>query len=397
MPLYSYEAVDRDGKKVAAKLDAVDESAVKEQLSEQGLVPLGIKEAGHKASLHLKRVTRKDLLAFTQELGNLLESGLPVDRALYVLSVHSEKENLRKILRQVYIDIQRGQSLSQALSRHDVFPRLYINMIRAGEVGGVLEVSIKRLAGFIETTVEFQEEITSALVYPVLLTAVGGLAVAVLMFFVIPRFAEVLQGMGQALPTPTLVLLSITKIFTTYWWLLAGGTAAAVVLFRSYAATSEGRQFMDGLKLKVPGLRGLNMKLIIARFARTLGTLLQSGVPILESVRVSRDVVDNEIISVKLKKLEEGISKGRGVAGPLQESGVFPPIVSQMIAVGEEAGRLEQTFLSVAERFEGESKSAIKRAVSLIEPALILIMGVIVGFVVISMLIAVFSINEIPL
>jgi general secretion pathway protein F len=397
MPLYSYEAAQKDGRKLKATLEAPDESSLKAELQKQGLIPLSIKTVERRKPFVLQRITKKDLLTFTQELGNLLEAGLPIDRALFVLSEYSEKESMRSVIRQVYIDIQRGQSLSQAMSKHRVFPRLYVNMIRAGEVGGILETVIRRLSAFLETTVAFKEELTSALIYPLLLTVVGGLAVAVLMIYVVPKFAEIFEGMGQTLPLPTMMLMSISDWFVSYWWLGAGVIAAAVALIKSYSKTAEGRAFVDGLKLKIPVIRGLHLKLVIARFARTLGTLLQSGVPILDALRVSREVVGNEIIADKLREVEEGVKKGRGVSVPLRESRVFPPIVGHMIAVGEEAGRLEETFLMVAERFEMESKSLIKRTVSLLEPAMILLMGLIVGFIVISMLIAVFSINEIPI
>ncbi len=343
------------------------------------------------------RVTSKDLLTFTQELGNLLDSGLPIDRALYVLSEHSEKKALRAIIREVYVDIQKGNSLSYAMGKHKIFPRVYVNMIKAGETGGILETVIKRLVSFLETTISFKQEIISALIYPVLLTVVGGLAVAVLMLYVIPRFSKIFTDMGQALPLPTIVLIRVSEAFASYWWVVLTAVGAAVIMVRGYVKTAEGRAYVDGLKLKLPVLRKLSMKLIISRFSRTFGTLLQSGVPIIEAIRISREVVDNEMIAKRLAVVEEGVSKGRGMSQPLRESGVFPAIVTQMVTVGEEAGRLEETFLLIAERFEVETKDLIKRFVSLFEPALILVMGSVVGFIVISMLIGIFSINEIPI
>ena len=399
MPLYSYEAADSSGKKLSASVEAVDEASLKEDLRKKGLIPVSIRpvERREPLSLGLRRITRKDLLRFTHELGNLLEAGIPIDRALLVLSEHSEKAQMREVVKKIYVDIQRGLSLSQAMSAHGEFPRLYVNMIRAGEAGGILEPVIRRLASFLEMTAAFKEEVISALIYPALLTVVGGLAVAVLMIYVVPRFAQIFADMGQALPTPTLILLKISSGFASYWWVMLAMAVGAFALIKSYARTREGRLFMDGLRLKLPVVKGLHMKFVIARFARTLGTLIQSGVPILEAIRISREVVGNEVVSESLKGLEEGVRKGRGVAAPLGECGVFPPLVVQMIAVGEEAGRLEETFLTVADRFEAESRSLIKRAVSLIEPGMILLMGIVVGFIVISMLIAVFSINEIPI
>ncbi len=279
MPLYTYEAADRLGKKVSSSKEAASETELKSALKDEGLVPIRIRVEERREAFSLKGISKKDLLAFTQELGNLLESGLPIDRAIYVLSEHSGKATMRTILKEIYIDVQRGQSLSQALQKHKVFPRVYVNMVRAGEMGGIMEAVIRRLASFLETTVAFREELTSALIYPVLLTGVGGLAVAVLMIYVIPKFAEIFSDMGTALPAPTLLLLAISNWFVSYWWVLAGLAVLAAALVKTYSKTAEGRYFLDGLKLRTPLVSAVHMKLIIARFARTLGTLLHSGVP----------------------------------------------------------------------------------------------------------------------
>jgi general secretion pathway protein F len=397
MPLYSYEAIDHSGKKVKERISSSDEDTLKSTLRGMGLVPLSINIDESKESTFFQRISSEDILIFTQELGNLLESGLPIDRALYVLSEHSEKKALRAIIKEVYVDIQKGNTLSNAMGKHKVFPRLYINMIRAGEAGGILEVVIKRLVVFLETSINFKKEIVSALIYPVLLMVVGGLAVAVLMLYVIPNFSKIFSDMGQALPLPTMILIKVSSLFAAYWWVFLGGMIGLILLVRGYAKTAEGKSYIDNLKLKLPVLKTLNMKFIIARFSRTFGTLLQSGVPILETIRVSRDVIDNDVISKKLIVLEEGVSKGKGISVPLRESGVFPAIFNQMVAVGEEAGRLEDTFLLIADRFEADTRNLIKRFVSLFEPALILLMGLVVGLIVISMLMGIFSINEIPI
>jgi general secretion pathway protein F len=396
MPVYAYVAVDPGGRKVRARREADDERALRSFLKEQGLTPIEISAAREVEFLPLRRVSRKDLMLFTQELANLLESGMPVDRALFVLAEHTEKSALRDVIRDIYAEIRRGRSLSQALGGHALFPPLYVNMVRAGEVGGILEGVLKRLAQFLETTQSLRDEIVSALIYPLLLTSVGGVSVVVLLFYVIPKFAAVFADMGQQLPGSTLFLMNLSGVLVGYWWMIAGGLAALVLVVRAYARTAEGRLFIDEQKMRLPVVSDLHMKLVIARFARTLGTLLQSGVPVLAAIGVSRGVVGNEAAAERLKDLEDGVRKGRGIAGPLRECGVFPGIVAQVIAVGEEAGNLDAAFMLVAERFEAESKRTIKSLVSLIEPALIIVMGVVVGFIVVSMLLAVFSINEIP-
>ncbi|MDA8084875.1 MAG: type II secretion system F family protein [Nitrospiraceae bacterium] len=397
MPLYVYEAVDPSGRKIRERSSHTDEASLRAYLKEKGLMPLTIRPTEAREGGFFERVAMKDLLVFTQELGNLLDAGLPIDRALYVLSEHAEKKAMRSIVADIYIDIQKGNTLSLSLSKHKVFPRVYVNMVKAGESGGIIETVIKRLAIFLQASIAFREEIVSAMIYPILLTTVGGLAIAVLMLYVIPNFAKIFTDMGQALPLPTLILIKSSNALGAYWWLILGGLLLAVLAVRGYIKTAEGRTYIDTMKLRIPGIRTLNMKLVIARFSRTFGTLLQSGVPIIEAIRISRDVVDNDPVSKQLAALEEGVSKGRGLALPLKESGIFPGIVSQMVAVGEEAGRLEETFMLIAERFEAETKSLIKRFISLFEPALILLMGLVVGFIVIAMLVGIFSINDIPL
>jgi general secretion pathway protein F len=397
MPLYLYEAADSAGRKQKARAEAADEKALAASLRQKGLIPVKISPFEARKGLSLNRVTKKDLLAFTSELGSLLEAGLPVDRAVFILSENAQKDEMRSILREICVNIQKGQALSQAMARHKVFPKVYVNMIKAGEAGGILEQVIKRLADFLETTASFRDEMLSALIYPALLVVVGGAAVSVLILYVIPKFAVIFKDMGESLPGPTLLLLGISEFIISYWWAGLLGAALLVALMVSYARTAEGRLFLDSVKLKIPVVRTLHLKFAVARFSRTLGTLMQSGVPVLQAVRISREVLGNEMMSLRLKALEEGIQKGRGVAPPLKETGVFPATVGEMIGVGEEAGRLEETFLMVAGRFEQESRSTLKRAISLLEPALILMMGIIVGFVVVSMLLAVFGINDIPI
>ncbi len=397
MPLFKYEAVDSAGNKIRQSVEALNEDSIKTDLRDKGLIPINIKQTDAKNIFFFERTTQKDLLIFTQELGSLLESGLPLDRALYVLSESSEKKPFRAVIREAYIDIQRGQSLSQAISKHKVFPKFYVNMIKAGEAGGMLESVIKRLTAFLETTTAFKEELRDALVYPIILTIVGGFAVVFLMLYVIPRFAKIFADMGQALPLPTIILLAVSNFLIAYWWLIGGLAVITAIIARSYALTSEGKIFIDNIKLKTPVIKHLSLRLIIARFSRTLGTLLQNGVPVLEAIGISREVVGSEIIAERLKAIADGVKKGQGIAKPLKESAIFPPVVVQMVAVGEEAGRLDETFLLIADKFEAESRSLIKRMVRLFEPALIVLMGVIIGFIVISILLAIFSINEIPI
>ena len=396
MPLYAYEAAESSGKKVKDTLEAADVSGVKEYLKEQGLVPLDIREAGASRGLLLSRVTQKDLLDFTHELSNLVDSGMPIDKAVYALSVYSRNSAMKAVLRQIYMDLQRGQSLSQALTRHRVFSPLYVNMIKAGEAGGVLESAITRLGDFLESSVSFREEVRSAIIYPVFLTVITSLAVTFLMIYVVPQFMGMIESAGQEPPLSMVALVAISSFMGSYWWaVLLAGAGGALALDR-YIRTPEGRRVFDSIKLRLPLVGPLHTKTLTARFARTLGTLLQSGVPILDSIKVSREVIGNSVVSAKLDSLVEGVRKGRGVAGPLRESRAFPPIVVQVVSVGEEAGRLENAFIKVADRFEAESRRTIKRLMSVLPTLLIVLMALVVGFVIYSLLMTVLSINEIP-
>lgn len=397
MSYFTYEAADSLGRKVRETAEAEDERALRAELKEKGLVPISIEETEQPRQFGTRKINRKDVLSFLEETASLIESGLPIDKAMKALSVHSAKESMRSMARDIYFGLQRGQTLSQAMSRHKVFPKLHINMIRAAEQGGILDKALRRLASFMEMTIAFRDELVSALIYPLLVLGVSLASVAFLAVFVVPRFAAIFQEMGQALPLPALILFRTGKFLSFWWWAILGAGVLGLFLIRAYTETEEGEAFVDAAILKTPFVGSVVRKIIVARFARTLGTLLESGVPILEAIRASRDVLDNREIYEKLDAIEEGVRKGKGVAGPLQASGVFPPLSAQMISVGEESGRLSEAFVTVAERLEAESKLSIQRAARVIGPLLIVFMAVIVALIIVSMLLAVFSINEIPL
>lgn len=398
MPIFQYQAVGATGKKVQGSLEAANEFEVKEKLHSEGLIPLSLK-AGREGGgfFDFERISQQDMLTFTQQLGGLLEAGVPVDRALMILSRMSEKKAVRSMLATVLQDIQGGQSLSQAISKHPVFSTLYVNMIRAGEAGGVLESIVSKLSGFLEQSIAFKEEVRSALIYPIFLIIVATMSVAVMMIYVVPKFADIFADLGQSLPASTQLLMTVSDLFVRFWWAGLLIIAVMTVLIRMYIRTEEGRLLLDAWKLKVPAIRDLHMKIVVARFCRTLGTMLTSGVPILQSIRISRDVIENEVISRSLEAVEDGVSRGKGLAGPFRENSNFPPLVAHMVAVGEETGRLEDTLLLVAGRYEEESRRSLKRLLGVLEPFIILFMAVIVGFIVISMLLTIFSIYELPI
>jgi general secretion pathway protein F len=295
--------------------------------------------------------------------------------------------------------VRGGTSLSEALAKHHPrpFSRLYINMVRAGEKGGVLEVSLRRLAEFLESRAAFNEALVTALAYPLVITTVGAGAIVFLMTFVIPRFATIFEDLGQAIPLPTQILLAASNAVQTYWWLGAVAVMAAVLAWRTWTASPHGRLQWDRLLLRLPLLGPLVTRVETARFARTLGTMLRSGVPVLGALAVVGDMMSNLAVGGAVGRLSDGVKRGGTIAVGMQEHPVFPSLAVHMVRVGEESGRLEDMLLKVADTFEAEVRTDLKRVLGLLEPAVILAMGVLVAFIVVAMLLAIFSINEVPL
>jgi type II secretory pathway component PulF len=269
-------------------------------------------------------------------------------------------------------------------------------MVRAGEVGGVLEPVLVRLGMFLETSQDLKEYIISAMVYPIFLVFVGGASIIVLLTFVIPKFSLIFSDLGAAIPLSTQILLGLSSFTRSYWWVVVTGILLLYYSFWRYSRTSEGKLNIDKQKIRLPMFGQLIIKVEVARFSRTLGTLIQSGVPILQALALVKDIIGNRVIAASMDDIREKVQKGDRLSKPLTSSGYFPSLAIQMVTVGEETGRLDEMLLKVAENYEKIVKSMVKRLIGLLEPAMILIMGLLVGFIVISMLMAIFSINEIP-
>ncbi len=343
-----------------------------------------------------QRVSQRDVLFFTQDLHALLEAGLAMDKALSILINVAENDKFKEVVAGILKSIEGGNSLSEALANYPkVFSTLYINMTRAGEAGGVLPGVLERLGVFLENAQDLRDYITSAMVYPLFLVFVGGVSIIIMLTFVIPKFSVIFADMGQAMPLSTKMLLGLSNGLRAYWWLIAGFIIGAVFLIRRYIQTPAGRLKADHLKLKTPVVGKLVKSVEVARFSRTLGTLIKSGVPILMALQLVMEIVANKIIAGSLKIVYDRVKEGDSLSSPLTQEGIFPPLAVQMISVGEETGKLDQMLLRVAENYEKVVRAMIKRFVNLLEPAMILAMGLLVGFIVISMLMAVFSMNDI--
>ncbi|WP_027358787.1 type II secretion system F family protein [Desulforegula conservatrix] len=408
MPSFQYKASDTSGKIQKGLIDAENEMGAASLLQKKGLIPIRIEQGvnQNKADSDIigflkkasSRVKSRDVMLFTQDLASLLAAGLPLDKALLVLSGSSENAAMGAIIREVLVAVQGGAYLSIALSRHpSAFSEFYINMIRAGEAGGVLEKVLERLGTFLETGQELREFISSALVYPIFLLVAGGVSVAILMGYVIPKFSMIFEGMGSALPISTKILLFISNGVKNYWWLGLIMIGAIVWGYKKFESTQSGRIKIDTFKLKMPILGDIIQKSDSARFSRTLGTLLQSGVPILDAIKLVKEIISNKVIASSLDSVHKRVKEGDRLSNALASVEIFPFLAIQMITVGEESGRMDEMLMKVADNYEKTLRNLLKRLISLLEPALILVMGVVVGGIVISMLLGIFSINDIPM
>jgi len=408
MPTYSYKATDSAGKIVKGTLEAAQERGAVAKLQDMGYIPIRISLAERdrrRLDLDLskniisifKGISTKDVVSFTQDLSALLEAGLQVDRALSTLIDVAEKEKFKEVIKDILKTVQEGSYLSDALAKHPkVFSTFYVNMVRAGEVGGVLETVLGRLGDFLESSQDLRDYIKSAMVYPVFLVFVGGISIIILLTFVIPKFSIIFSDMGQSIPLTTRFLIGFSEILRTYWLIILGGFGAVYFFLRRYIRTAAGRLRLDKYKINFPVGGELVKKIEVARFARTLGTLTKSGVPILQALNLVKEIIGNQVIARSMGKIYERVKEGEMLTKPLGEAGIFPPLAIQMITVGEETGRLDEMLLRVAETYEKVVRSMVKRFISLLEPAMILGMGLVVGFIVISMLMAIFSMSEMP-
>jgi general secretion pathway protein F len=302
---------------------------------------------------------------------------------------------MKNIIQSILKSIREGSSFSDALQRHPkVFPRLYINMIRAGEAGGVLDVVLDKLNEFLESSKELKEHVLSVMIYPIILIVTGGISIIILLTYVLPKFSVIFAELGSSLPLPTQVLLRFSNALKSYWWIVLSVIIAGWIIFKNYIKSDTGRYNWDAFKLKLMG--EVIRKLETARFCRTLGTLLRSGVPLLQALNNARDVINNQVIASAIDAVSSGAKEGKGIAIPLSSANVFPPLALSMIKVGEETGQLDNMLMKVASTYEKSLNVAIKRFVSLLEPIMILSMGLVIGFIVISMLMAIFSITELP-
>jgi general secretion pathway protein F len=397
MAIFSYRATTVEGTIVEGSIEATDEKSAVDRLKNTGIIPLKIYSSEKSITKRITlRSSKADLLTFTTELSSLLGAGLPLDRSLNILSDISESKHMKNIIQSILKSIREGSSFSDALQRHPkVFPRLYVNMVRAGEAGGVLDVILDKLGEFLESSKALKDHITSVMIYPVILIITSGISIIILLTYVLPKFTVIFAELGSALPLPTRIVLAFSNILKSYWWLILIAVVSSWAIFKSYIKSDTGRYNWDSFKIKIMG--DIIRKLETARFCRTLGTLLKSGVPLLQALNNAKDVINNQVIASSIDMVSKGAKEGKGIAVPLSDANAFPPLALSMIKVGEETGQLDTMLLKIANTYEKSLNTAIKRFVSLLEPAMIVCMGLIIGFIVFSMLMAIFSVTELPM
>lgn len=400
MTSFYFKAVASDGKLRTGTLHADSDKWVATELRRQGLTPVYVGlEPSKGLSLKLPTFTgskRRDVLFFTQELSTLLNAGVPLDRALSITSELTEGSHFRMIVLDILRVLKGGRSLADSLATHpEYFSDLFVNMVRAGEASGSLSSVFDRLAEFERTRDDLRSYIVSSMVYPGLLLAVGTASIFVLLNFVVPRFASVFQDSRLVMPLPTKIMLESSKFVQTYGALVIGSLVAVALAFYAYIRTDAGRLWWDGFRLKVPVLGDALRKAETARFARAMGTLVSNSVPLVQSIGIAGAILNNKVISRSLEIVSLGVKRGEGIATPLKRAGQFPPLAAHLLSVGEETGRLDAMFNRMADIYETDTKAAIRRFTSLFEPMVILVMGIIVGTLILSMLLAITSINDV--
>lgn len=342
-----------------------------------------------------KKVRTKSLVVFTRQLSTLIAAGLPLVKALRTLHNQLDPGTLKDIIKQIANEVESGTNFSEALSHFSgVFPEFYINMIKAGELGGMLEGILRRLSEFLDKNQKLREKIKSALMYPAFVLMVAVLILIMLMVFVIPTFTNMFSELGGALPLPTKILITASEVTRKVWYLIPLVPFLIIFLYKLIIKNPDRRLFIDRLKLHIPIIGGLIHQVCVARFSRTLGTLLSSGVPILNSLQTVKDTIGNEFIARAVLQVRDSIKEGEGVSGPMETSRAFPPLVTKMVNIGEETGQLDKMLIQIADNFEEEVDVAISGLTSLLEPILIVFMGLVVGFIVISMFMPLFSLAK---
>ena len=399
MAKFSWEGKTRSGQVQKGEMEAPDEAAVTAALRRQGVMPGKIKEAGKGLDMEIKlpgfggKVTTKDLVVFTRQFATMIDAGLPLVQCLDILGRQQDKKIFKDMLVQVKESVESGSTFADALKKHPkAFDNLFVNLVAAGEVGGILDTILNRLAAYLEKAQKLKKKVKSAMTYPATVVGIAVIVIAVILMFVIPAFEKMFADFGSALPVPTQIVINLSNFVQNYIVAIIGAIILLVFIIKKIYATEKGRDFIDDKVLKLPVFGILLRKVAVAKFTRTLGTMISSGVPILDGLEIVAKTAGNRTIEKAIYKVKQSISEGKTIAEPLEKSGVFPPMVCQMIAVGEQSGSIDTMLNKIADFYDDEVDDAVGNLTAMMEPMLMLFLGTTVGGLVIAMYLPIFKI-----
>ncbi len=395
MPIYKYKTTVK-GKVEKGEIEADNEKGALSKLKQRNIRVTGVKKKFESDFLSNKKpITERDIVIFTRQFSTMVDAGLPLVQCLDILGKQSDNPSFGAIITKIKTDIESGSNLSDAMRKHPkVFNSLYANLVEAGEAGGILDTILQRLANYIEKALALKKKVKTAMVYPAAIVTVAATVVAFLMVFVIPTFATMFSSGGAELPGPTALVMDISNLFRDQWYLIIGGPILFFILFKKVYATERGNIEIDRLALKLPVFGMLIRKVSTAKFSRTLGTLVSSGVPLIEGMDICARTAGNKIVEIAILNSIEAIKEGETIAAPLARENVFPAMVIQMIDVGESAGALDQMLSKIADFYDEEVDTAVDALTALLEPILMVFLGIVVGFIVVAMYLPIFKMGE---
>lgn len=401
MPTFQYKAKKQTGEIVSGTMPAGDRRTALTQLGKMGYFPLSVDvaQAAKPSPVSLRsirgRISTRDVLIFTNQLTSLLRSGMSLSQALGALERRAQKQKMASVLTQLNNDIVQGESLSEALAKHPkLFSKFYVNLVKAGEASGQLDEVLARLTKHYEQVGEVREKVVGALIYPLIIVSVGAGTIVFFMTVMVPRFAQMFKEMGRTMPLPTRILIGLSGAVTSFWWVGVLLIIALVLLYKQRARTPEGRLVIDGWKLRLPIFGRVLRASAFAQFARTLATLLENGVPVLTALQIVEDIMDNRLIASEIREARTRVTDGTSISQPLSQGKIFPPLLIDMLAVGEESGEVAPALKNIADTYEQELGYTLKVMTTVLEPAIIVFMALLVGSIVISVLMAVFDITS---
>jgi len=396
MPVFVWKGTTSNGEIQKGEIEAQDEQAARRLLRQQRVSPSKIKakpkDLLENIAFFQTKVSTKDIVVFTRQLSTMIDAGLPLVQGLEILASQQDNKTLKKILLDTKSDVESGSTFADALKKHPKqFDRLFCNMVAAGEMGGILDDVLKRLADYMEKALRLKRKVKGALTYPIIVLAISALVIGVILIFVIPVFEQMFADFGGALPVPTQMVVNLSNFVKSYSLVIIGVSVVMVFLFKKYYKTEKGRRLVDRLLLKSPVFGPLLRKVAVAKLTRTLGTLINSGVPILEALNVAAGTAGNKMVEEAIYNVRSSISEGRTIAQPLAESGIFPAMVVQMVSVGETTGALDQMLNKIADFYDEEVETAVDALTSMIEPFMIVFLGGTVGSIIVAMYLPIFA------